>query len=126
MQEENMWILLLIAGILLLVCLIFFVCTRNLRQEEENKIRKDNNEKAEQIIAVCQSIHTFAELKENFSVECFTYLDLFDLNFNLKDVQDNMKVVITLYFSKDLAKQKLLSKLENPYKTLKLGSVNLI
>lgn len=126
MQEEIIWVLAIAVILLAIIYLIYLAYTKNTRQESENKVKQDNSEKAEKLIAVCKNIHTFAELKETFSVECFTYLDLFDLNFNLKDVQDDMKVIITLYFSKEVTKEKLLLKLENPYKTLKLGSVNLI
>lgn len=112
-----------IVGIIILIIRGFYF---KFSSDDTNK-KQELKQKAENMIISCKNIHTFAELKENFSEEHFTYYDLFDLNFDIKSVRNETEITITFYLSEDITREKLFSRLSDPtslYQRVKLGIIN--
>ena len=114
--------IILIITILILIILSIFA----FRESEQNFIRRESESK--KIIDFCKKPHTFLDLKNDLAqITSLTYSELFDINFDIKDVNDDMKLLIVLYESYDMLLRELNKKLDSTYNNCnyKIGSVSI-
>lgn len=118
---DHIGIILLIIILILIILSIFAF-----RESEQNFIRRESESK--KIINFCKKPHTFLDLKNDLAkITSLTYSELFDINFDIKDVKDDMKLLIVLYESDDMLLRELNKKLDSTYSNCnyKIGSVSI-
>lgn len=115
------WIIVIFIAVGAIIALALYLIWRRSRNEDEAELATI----ADDIISKCKSVRSFKNLKGEFSEESYSYIDLFDINFDIKSVTDDTPIMVTLYFSDSVTKENLIGKLKSPFETIRIGNITL-
>lgn len=119
--SEHIGIILFIIILILIVLSILA-----LRESYQNFLRREAEAKS--IIDFCKLPHQFSDIKNGLSeITSLTYSELFDINFDIRNVQDDANLLIVFYDSDDVLLDKLIKKLEKSTSdyNYKIGSIQI-
>ena len=105
--EHSLQISIIIIVVFIISIFLFFkLLNDNLRRIEK---------KADMILYFCKNkYHTFSELRDEFpKISSLKYSDLFETKFKLSDIKDTTKITITLYYSEEETREKIIDTLLN-------------
>lgn len=78
---------------------------------EKAKIQK---QKIDNIISFCKKPHTFSEFKNKFfTISEIDYMELLDINFDIKNCNENTELVVLLYHTDKVIENILNNKIDN-------------
>ena len=78
---------------------------------EKAKVQK---QKIDNIISFCKEFHTFSEFKNDlFTISEIDYMELLDINFDIKNCNENTKLIVLLYHTDKVIENILDNKINN-------------
>lgn len=110
------------------VLFIFYVSLAIIIGKFHYEDYKEKKKKLNDIMSFCnKKTYTFAELREELpQISNLTYNDLFEKDFKLTEVKDQIKVEITLYYSEKETEEKLWNLLSDKYASnCKIGCIHI-